>query len=572
MSITCPNCGDVNPDGTRFCVECGEYLAWEKHGGEPEDNRLPQPEEPRPPEQHAELVAALSERSISVMPGAQAVTTTVTVRNRGTRVERVGVVVEGDAAAFATVEPEELVIPPGATDTCTIVFDPPRSPSVLAGATDFTVVARSQVNRGVYAIAEGVCTVGGFDDLAVELTPEVSRGRWTTRHAVTLNSRGNLARRTRLSAAAEDALRLSLRETELLLDPGRTVVPLRVSAHPSLTGKPREIPFSVVASIDDGETSFRVKGTRVALPLLPPWALKTLVAVMALALAVIAVIVVVNARRQEPTPVAPAREPYAAGRGTLSGGYASVAVPGLTSETKIFLTSDLSGVAGTDALLGQPRTRERRPAASLGVTGRGGGSFSVQPIDGGGVEGMDFGYLAVKESSGTVGGLPYEAGSGTIPQGENRVDVPAATVRSGSVILLTVELAEPSGYSITGLKVDAKNDGAFTVATLDLAPAPMDLGFNWLVVDSGNPSLAGVDTTDAVTENGEPVRIRSPLANGSGVILLTTDAARRGLAGVAMSGVSVGGQGDGEFTVEWFADRITTLPTDFDYLIVPRRE
>ncbi|MFD9940996.1 hypothetical protein ACFWYW_10160 [Nonomuraea sp. NPDC059023] len=573
MSITCTNCGDVNPDRTRFCVQCGEYLAWDKHGGEPEDNRLPQPAEPRPPEQHAELVAALSERSVPVTPGEQA-STTVTVRNRGTRVERVSVGVKGDAAAFATVEPDELVVPPAGAATSTIVFGPPRSSSVAAGTTEFTVLARSLVTRGVYAIAEGTCEVGGFDDLRVDLTPGISRGRWATRHSITFDSRGNLPHRARLRAAdEEEALGFRMPVTNLLIDAGRTVVPLRVSARPPFTGKPAEIPFSVTASLDDGEKSFRVDGTRVVLPLIPPWALKTLVVVLGLVLIAVAAVVVINAWRPEPEsrPALTAQGPYAAGVGTLTDGYASVAVNGLSDQAKIFVTSDLSRLGEKAANLGQPRTRAELPTGSLGVTGRDGGSFSVQPIDGESVEGMAFDYLVVKQPSGNLGGMPFEAGSGSLPEGETSVDVPAGAATSDSVILLTVELDGPADQAITGLKVDAKNDGAFTVATLDLSPAPVDVGFNWVVIDSGDPALAGVSSTDAVSGSGDPVRISSPLADGSGVILLTTDAAHRGLAGVAMSGVCVGGQGDGAFTVEWFSDRITVLPTDFDYLIVQKK-
>jgi uncharacterized membrane protein YvbJ len=45
MSVTCPKCGDQNPDGTRFCAGCGEYLAWERRDAE-DDTRRPQPAEP----------------------------------------------------------------------------------------------------------------------------------------------------------------------------------------------------------------------------------------------------------------------------------------------------------------------------------------------------------------------------------------------------------------------------------------------------------------------------------------------------------------------------------------------
>ncbi|MFI6294775.1 hypothetical protein ACIBEJ_24515 [Nonomuraea sp. NPDC050790] len=565
MSITCPNCGDVNPDRTRFCVQCGEYLAWDKSEGRPEDDRVPQPTQPPPPEQHAKLVAALSERTVAVTPGERA-STTVTVRNRGTRVERVGVRVEGDAAAFAAVEPEDLVIPPDGAATCTVTFAPPRSSEVRAGATGFSVLAGSKVTRGVYAIAEGACEVGGFDDLQIELTPRTARGRWTTRHSITLVSRGNLTHRVRLKAADdEDALRFSMPVTDLLLDPGRTVVPLRVSARPSLTGKPVETPFSVTARVDEREKPFRADGTRVLLPLVPPWALKALVVLFCLVLVAVAAVIVIRAQRPEPAFVSP--EPYAAGNGEIVDGYGSVAVPGLSDQAKIFLTADLSRTAGETAQLGQPRTRGKQPIASLGVTGRHGGSFAVQAIDGTWLAGAGFEYLVVKRPSGTIGGLPFEAGSASLAQGEYSVEVPAATAGSGSVILLTVELSQPSEHPVTGLKVDAKSDGAFTVATLDLAPAAVDVGFNWMVVDSGDPSLAGVGTTGT----GDAARIGSPLADGSGVVLLTTDAAHKGLAGVAMSGVCLGEQGHGEFTVEWFSDRLTVLPTDFAYLVVKRQ-
>jgi hypothetical protein len=140
MSITCPKCGDENPDGTRFCVVCGEYLAWERHDPE-DDTRRPQRAEPPPQEQHAELAVGLSDSSLACAPG-ELVTTTVTVRNKGTRVERAKVTVEGGAASYATVVPEELVIQPDEAAECVVTFAPPRSSSVPAGAASFTVRAR----------------------------------------------------------------------------------------------------------------------------------------------------------------------------------------------------------------------------------------------------------------------------------------------------------------------------------------------------------------------------------------------------------------------------------------------
>ncbi|GAA0916528.1 zinc-ribbon domain-containing protein [Nonomuraea longicatena] len=567
MSIICRKCGHDNPDGTRFCVECGEYLAWDR-SPEPEESRQPQPEEPRPPEQHAELAAELSERTVTAAPGKRTATMLV-VRNRGTRIERVGIELDGDASGYASVEPDELVIQPGEAATCTITFAPPRSASVPAGEARFSVRAASQVNRGVYAFTEGGCVVGEFDDLRIELRPKVSRGRWTTRHSIVLTSQGNRVRRVLLSATAdEEPLRLTLPEARPLVAPGRTVVPLRVSARPAFTGEAREIPFSVAGGFEGGSETLRAEGARVARPLFAPWALKGLAGLAVLSLVFVAVLVAV--RRPPPVPPPGTHEAYLAGSGTISGGFADVAVAGLTEAAKVFVTPDLSRITWANATMGQPRTRDRRPAGTLGVTNRGQGFFRVQPIDGGQVDGMDFGYLVATQPSGTVEGLQYESGSGSLQPGENRVDVPASTATSGSVVLLTVELPGPADTPITGLKVDAKNDGAFTVATLDLTPAPSVIGFSWLVVDSADPDRAGTNTTTAVTETGDPVRIDSPLADGSSVVLLTTDAAPRELAGVAMPGVCVGSEGDGSFTVEWYSDRITSLPTDFDYLVARR--
>ncbi|MGN9786588.1 zinc-ribbon domain-containing protein [Nonomuraea sp. ZG12] len=553
MSVTCPKCGDQNPDGTRFCAGCGEYLAWERRDAE-DDTRRPQPAEPPLQEQHAELAVSLSGSPVACTPGER-VSTTVTVRNRGTRVERAGVVVEGGAAPYATVVPEELVIQPDDAAEYVVTFAPPRSSSVRAGTVGFTVRARSQINSGITATAEGQCVVAGFDDLSVELSPKDSRGWWMTHHMVVFANRGNLTHRVRIRAEDdENELRFSRPAGGLVIPPGHTELALRVWAKPGLTGPAREIPFATKVDVDDGAKTIRVDGTRTVLPLVTSWPLRTVVLVLALLIvAAVAIGALLNARERAILD----QETYLAGSGTLSNGLTSVETPRLPDEARIFVTPDLS----------QGPLAETQPgwlpfAGALGVTGRGWTSFSVQPLDGSNMDGTGFNYLIVRDSSGTLNGQSYEAGSGSVQPGERQVSVPATMATSRSVILLTVETDGSLADPVAGLRVDAKNDGAFTVATLDLVPAPVEIRFSWLVIDSDDSSLAGVETTTF----GDPARIDTSVENG--VVLLTTDVANNGLSGSGATGVYVDDQSDDAFSVAGFSGPAV----GFDYLIVERRE
>jgi len=553
MSITCPKCGDENPDGTRFCVVCGEYLAWERHDPE-DDTRRPQRAEPPPQEQHAELAVGLSDSSLACAPG-ELVTTTVTVRNKGTRVERAKVTVEGGAASYATVVPEELVIQPDEAAECVVTFAPPRSSSVPAGAASFTVRARSQVSSGITAAAEGYCVVAGFDDLSVELSPKDSRGWWMTQHMVVFANQGNLTHRVRVRAEdAENELRFSRPAPGLLIAPGRTELALRVWARPGLTGPARQIPFAAKVDVDDGGKTIRADGTRTVLPLAMSWPLKAVVAVVVLALVAA---VAFNAWRGEQEQAVLDRETYLAGSGTLTDGYTSVETSTLADEAKIFLTPDLSQGSWAEAEPGWlPFT------GAVGVTRRGWNTFSVQGLDESNVAGMGFNYLIVRDPKGTLNGRPYEAGSGSIQPGERQVSIPAGTATSESVILLTVEVDGLPADHVAGLRVDTKEDGGFTVATLDLVPAPMEIGFNWVVIDSDDSSVAGAGTTTS----GDPARIDT--SADSGVALLTTDVTHSGLSGAAAPAVYVDDQNGDGFTVSAF----TGPAVGFDYLVVERRQ
>ncbi|MFG3436806.1 hypothetical protein ACGF0J_06130 [Nonomuraea sp. NPDC047897] len=563
MSLICETCGHRNSDEAEFCAGCGAYLAWERR--RPEDIRLPEPAQEPEPRQHAELDVDLPARLVFVMPGER-VSVALTVRNRGTRVERVGFEVSGQAAPYARTEPAEAVIPPGDTATCVITFAPGRSSEVPAGPARFTVSAHSSVNSGVSAEAEGRLEIGGFDDLVVEIAPRLSRGRWATKHLLMLINRGNRPREVSLTVtAAEDGLNFTLPTTRLDVPPGRTTLPLRITAQPPLTGAPHEIPFEVVAEPRDGVPAQETRGTRVILPVLAFSAWKALAGVVAV-LAVAALAVALLRDRGQPPPGAT----YTAGHGVLDDGVASVRLPRLGADARIFLTPELPGVAPEQDLeAGQAHTRHLQPVAPVGVTGRNERGFTVRPIGGNGVQGMSFGYLVVHRPTGRIGELTYEAGSAVLGEGTGEMEVEAPSAHPGSVVLLTVELDGPADHSLANIRVNDKRDGGFSVATLDRSAAPMDVGFNWLVVDPGGSGEAGVETATAKTASDEPLQIESPLADDDAVVLLTIEAAHPRLARVPLADVCVVGEKRGSFTVEWFSNRISYLPPDFGYLVVP---
>jgi hypothetical protein len=122
---------------------------------------------------------------LTVDPGSE-VTTTVAVRNLGTRVEEFQLIPRGSAAAFASITPSMLSVYPDDEQRAVVRFAPPRGPQSLAGVAPFDIMARSEIHSDVSDLACGRLTITPFEDLSAVLTPEVGRGRKPGNHQVSL--------------------------------------------------------------------------------------------------------------------------------------------------------------------------------------------------------------------------------------------------------------------------------------------------------------------------------------------------------------------------------------------------
>jgi hypothetical protein len=366
-----------------------------------------------------------------------------------------------------------------------------------------------------------------------------------------------------------------------------------VAATPATFGLPKRVAFQVAVT-PAGERPITVDGTRIVVPRFGRW---PLVVAPVAAAALVAVIGIALSRsggddkthaagggnspaappsvvKGTPTPKKKPEPLYFSGKAVLRGGAAEVSVPRLPQGARIFLTPDLTAITGAGTTVGDGvRTGGGFPAAALRVTGRGDASFRVEPISGTPPEDLRFSWLVVAKPSGTIGALPYKAGSARIPGGERRVDVPDIEgAGSQSVIILTVE------GGAQAVRVDRKADGGFTAATVDSVPAASDVEFDYLVVDpSGggdgpDKAAAGFGETTNGQVGVDPPRLENGLINSSAAVLLTTDSSGfqddPGLADAEFASVCVLNQGSGFATVEPFFVQRPNVKTPYDWLVV----
>jgi putative Ig domain-containing protein/Big-like domain-containing protein len=211
---------------------------------------------------------------VEVEPGAKAVCS-VRVENTGMIVDGMLLDVLGEAAEWATVEPAQVNLLPGASSPVKIVFRPPRIASRAPGEVPFGLRVMSQEDPDGSRIEEGVVKVGEFSDVDLSLVPKTSTGRRSARFRVIVENRGN--RREDISIDASDAdLKLSYRArpTEFSSAPG-TATFVRLVTVPRRTffkGPNRTLPFEVSALPEDG-APIKADGVMLEKQILPGWLL-----------------------------------------------------------------------------------------------------------------------------------------------------------------------------------------------------------------------------------------------------------------------------------------------------------
>ncbi len=163
----CATCGREVPEaGARFCGFCGAPMpdapTQPVETGGVQHRRPDEVAAPvaRPVSQPTDTIATrLDPATIATDPGGTA-TITLRVRNTGTVVDELRIVVEGPVAPWAEVEPTVLRLMPGTDGAASIRFRPPRIPLALAGPMGFVVRVHSHEHPQEPAMESGVLTVG----------------------------------------------------------------------------------------------------------------------------------------------------------------------------------------------------------------------------------------------------------------------------------------------------------------------------------------------------------------------------------------------------------------------------
>ncbi|HWM02098.1 MAG TPA: PASTA domain-containing protein [Actinophytocola sp.] len=225
-----------------------------------------------------------------VAPGSE-VTTTVTVRNLGTRVEEFRLMPRGPAAPFASITPTTLSIYPDLEQRAVVRFAPARGPQSPAGVAPFEIMARSAIHDDVIDVARGRLTVTPFEDLRAVLTPEVSRGRRPAQHQVSVTNGGNMRVNTQLAFRDQDGeLTFEPRGGAAMLQPGATQhFPVRINGPRRWFGRTERLPFSAVVTPASPQPPITLNGTRCQTAVFPWWIPTAALAIVALAIALYAV-------------------------------------------------------------------------------------------------------------------------------------------------------------------------------------------------------------------------------------------------------------------------------------------
>jgi uncharacterized membrane protein len=180
-------------------------------------------------------VVMLSATTLRVMPGGQA-EADASILNRGRRVVQLSLAIVGPAAAWLTVEPGRLNLPPNTWAKASIACRPPRAPTTRPGPYNVELVVRSRecaVAAATEAIAEAIVVeVGSFVELVSGLSPTVLTGPREASTRLNVVNSGNVA--VEIALTAEDpamALEFRISPATLHVGPG-TVATATVAARP----------------------------------------------------------------------------------------------------------------------------------------------------------------------------------------------------------------------------------------------------------------------------------------------------------------------------------------------------
>lgn len=215
--------------------------------------------------------------TVEVTPGKEAACV-VRVENTGAVVDSILLDVLGDAADWASVEPAQVNLLPGASESVRVMFRPPRSSELAPGEVPFALRAMSSEDPHGSRIEESVVEVGEFSELDASLVPKSATGRRSARYRMVVENRGNRPEHLTVRASDPDVkLSFRTRPEVFSAEPGVATY-VRVSARPRKTffrGPNRTLPFDVEAQSEDGDP-VTADGVMLERQILPEWLLPVL--------------------------------------------------------------------------------------------------------------------------------------------------------------------------------------------------------------------------------------------------------------------------------------------------------
>jgi hypothetical protein len=203
--------------------------------------------------QHVQEAAAtaptlvLADDRLRVAPGEE-VATTVTIRNRGRGGDDYALELLGPTAAWGRVTPPVIALPSAGEVSAKIVFTPPASPPALAAEIPFGVRCVSRIDGQRSVAAEAVLVVEAVSDVDFEIEPTQVRRRWSSRHVIEVENRGNAAAELRpVIVDPQHELSLAVSPSRLRIPAGsQDVVMVKArTRRPKLLSKPSDQSFRV---------------------------------------------------------------------------------------------------------------------------------------------------------------------------------------------------------------------------------------------------------------------------------------------------------------------------------------
>jgi hypothetical protein len=209
---------------------------------------------------------------LRVDPG-RTTTAELSVANTASIVEQFTIMLLGDAVEWTESDPPVVSLFPGAQQTVTLRFSPPRNYTTPSGEVPFGVKVIPSNEPEESVTEEGVITVGSFNDVGAELVPRVATARLTGHQKLAVDSRGNIPLPVVVTAIdSADALKFKIRPDKLTTAPGEARY-IRVKVKPRQLfwkGHNQHKPYKVQVNPAD-ESPLVLDGALTQKPVFPKW-------------------------------------------------------------------------------------------------------------------------------------------------------------------------------------------------------------------------------------------------------------------------------------------------------------